>query len=512
MNRSSLLGDGAPIKSIERAATDYGMPMGPLALYDMVGLDTSVYAGRVMWEAFPDRTGASPILPAMVKAGRLGQKNGRGFFVYRDKKGRGETDPTLVDWLATYRRGERKFSAEELTHRLLLPMVLEATRILAGQAGPRCARCRFGGDFRPRLSALPRRAVVLGRFAGSGQDRRAAEAVRIAGRPLRSDAAAVGNGQRWQEVLRPGENQTLGLGAARTQQPPAWQNSISEESSCRVQTCRDCRLSANPHRPGHKEKGFFRDVRSDDLAVAVVQALVERSGIDPAEIEDVVLGNTQQQGEQGFNVARPVALMAGLPSAAAGTTVNRLCGSSLQAINQAAHAIMAGGEDVQIVGGLEHMQHIAMDAGLDLNPKLFARTSKGALAMGVTAEFLAQTQGISREEQDRFALRSHQLAAKAQANGEFRREMIPIWGRDEAGNRFPADRDQCVRPDTSLEALAALKPAFMPVVGTVTAGNSSPLNDGAAALLIMSEEKAAELGMKPLVRVWPRRLSVSTRR
>jgi acetyl-CoA acyltransferase len=251
----------------------------------------------------------------------------------------------------------------------------------------------------------------------------------------------------------------------------------------------------------HKEKGVFRDVRSDDLAVAVIQALVERSGIDPTEIEDVILGNTQQQGEQGFNVARPVALMAGLPSATAGTTVNRLCGSSLQAINQAAHAIIAGGEDVQIVGGLEHMQHIAMDAGIDLNPKLFAHTSKGALAMGVTAEFLAQSQGITRQQQDEFALRSHRLAAKAQANGEFRREMISIWGRDEAGNRVLVDRDQCVRPDAGLEALAALKPAFIPVVGTVTAGNSSPLNDGAAALLIMSAEKAAALGLKPLVRV-----------
>ncbi|HEX4146739.1 MAG TPA: acetyl-CoA C-acyltransferase FadA [Pirellulales bacterium] len=251
----------------------------------------------------------------------------------------------------------------------------------------------------------------------------------------------------------------------------------------------------------HKEKGVFRDVRSDDLAVAVVRGLIDRSGIDPAEIEDVVLGNTQQQREQGFNVARPVALMAGLPSSAAGTTVNRLCGSSLQAINQAAHAIVAGGEDVQIVGGLEHMQHIAMDAGLDLNPKLFAHTSKGALAMGVTAEFLAQTQGISRQQQDEFALRSHRLAAAAQAEGLFRREMIPIWGRDEAGNRVLVDRDQCVRPDASLESLAALKPAFLPVVGTVTAGNSSPLNDGAAALLIMSEEKAASLGFKPLVRV-----------
>jgi acetyl-CoA acyltransferase len=251
----------------------------------------------------------------------------------------------------------------------------------------------------------------------------------------------------------------------------------------------------------HKEKGVFREVRSDDLAVEVVQALVERSGINPAEIEDVVMGNTQQQGEQGLNAARVVGLMAGLATHTGGTTVNRLCGSALQALNQASHAIMAGFEDVQIVGGLEHMQHIPMDAGIDLNPKLFHRTSKGALAMGVTAEFLAQTQGISREEQDKFALRSHQLAAAAQAKGEFKREMLPIYGRDESGERILVDFDQCVRADASLESLAALKPAFMPGMGTVTAGNSSPLNDGAAALLVMSEDKAKELGLKPLVRV-----------
>ncbi|REK17248.1 MAG: acetyl-CoA C-acyltransferase FadA [Planctomycetota bacterium] len=251
----------------------------------------------------------------------------------------------------------------------------------------------------------------------------------------------------------------------------------------------------------HKDKGVFREVRSDDLAVEVVQALVERSGINTDEIEDVVLGNTQQQGEQGLNAARVVGLMAGLATHTGGTTVNRLCGSSLQAINQASHAIMAGFEDVQIVGGLEHMQHLPMDAGINLNPKLFHRTSKGALAMGVTAEFLAQTQGISREEQDQFALRSHQLAAAAQAKGEFKREMIPVYGRDEAGERILVDFDQCVRPDASLESMAALKPAFMPGMGTVTAGNSSPLNDGAAALLVMSEEKAKELGLKPLVKV-----------
>ena len=251
----------------------------------------------------------------------------------------------------------------------------------------------------------------------------------------------------------------------------------------------------------HAERGYFRDVRSDDLAAACIEALVERSGIDPAEIEDVILGNTQQTGEQGLNAARTVALMAGLPSATAGATINRLCGSSLQALNQAAHAIMAGHEDVQIVGGLEHMQHLPMDHGIDINPKLFHRTSKGALHMGVTAEFLAQTQGIPREQQDAFALRSHQRAAAAHDQGLFEREILPVYGRDEEGNRILAVRDQCVRADTSLEALAALPPAFMPKLGSVTAGNSSPLNDGAAAMLVMSQDKAKELGLKPLVRV-----------
>src|SRR3954469_4860775 len=251
----------------------------------------------------------------------------------------------------------------------------------------------------------------------------------------------------------------------------------------------------------HPEKGVYRDVRSDDLAVAVVRALVERSGIDPAAIEDVVLGNTQQQREQGFNVARSVGLMAGLPVEAGGATVNRLCGSSLQALAQASHAILADAEDVQIVGGLEHMHHIPMDAGIDLNPKLFTRTSKGALMMGITAEFLSQSQGISREAQDQFALASHQKASAATAAGEFTKEIVPIWGRDESGDRTLIEHDQCIRSDTTLEALAALSPAFMPGMGTVTAGNSSPLNDGAAALLVMSEESAQSLGLRPLAKI-----------
>ena len=251
----------------------------------------------------------------------------------------------------------------------------------------------------------------------------------------------------------------------------------------------------------HPDVGWFRQVRSDDLAVACVQALLERTEIDPAEIDDVLLGSANQTLEQGVNVARTVGMMAGLPFEVAGATVNRLCGSSLQALHQAVHAIMADCEDVQVVGGLEHMHHLPVDHGIDLNPRLFHRTSKGALMMGVTAEFLSQTRGISRARQDAFALRSHQRAAAAQRAGEFAREIVPVYGQDESGGRLRIECDQSVRPDSSLESLAALPPVFMPVMGSVTAGNSSPLNDGAAALLVMSQEKAAALSLTPLARV-----------
>ncbi|GIW94916.1 MAG: 3-ketoacyl-CoA thiolase [Pirellulaceae bacterium] len=251
----------------------------------------------------------------------------------------------------------------------------------------------------------------------------------------------------------------------------------------------------------HPERGYFRQVRSDDLAAACVTALLERSGLDRALVDDVVMGNTQQTLEQGLNVARVIGLISGLPASCGGTTVNRLCGSSLQALNQAAHAIMAGMADVQIAGGLEHMHHIPMDHGLDVNPRLYRYTSRGALLMGVTAEFLAQTRGISRREQDEFALRSHQRADAAHRQGLFKREIVPVWGLDEQGSPLLVTRDQCIRPDTSIEALAALPPVFMPQGGTITAGNSSPLNDGAAALLVMSRSTAKRLGLKPLVRI-----------
>jgi acetyl-CoA acyltransferase len=195
------------------------------------------------------------------------------------------------------------------------------------------------------------------------------------------------------------------------------------------------------------------------------------------------------------------ALIAGLPIEVGGVTVNRNCGSSLQAINQAAQSIAARCEDVQIAGGVEHMDHIPMEAGFDPSPRYFFRHSQATLNMGLTAENLALKYKIGRRQQDEFALRSHRRAAEATDSGAFAAEVIPTWGRDEEGRRKVLTEDQCIRRDTSLEALGALKPVFMPEGGSVTAGNSSPLNVGAAALLIMSEDRARELGIKPLARI-----------
>ena len=252
----------------------------------------------------------------------------------------------------------------------------------------------------------------------------------------------------------------------------------------------------------HKEKGVFRDVRSDDLAVAVVKALVERTGIDPERDRRRRDGQYAAAGRAGLNVARVVGLMAGLPLATGGTTVNRLCGSALQAINQASHAIMAGCEDVQIVGGLEHMQHIPMDADIDLNPKLFHRTSQGRAGDGRHGR-------VPGPDARHLARRARRLRPAQPSTGRRGARQRRVPPRDHSRSGVATKRaiaslvegDQCVRPDATAESLAALKPAFMPGMGTVTAGNSSPLNDGAAALLIMSEEKAKALGLKPLVRI-----------
>jgi len=251
----------------------------------------------------------------------------------------------------------------------------------------------------------------------------------------------------------------------------------------------------------HPEKGMFRDVRADDLSADLMQALLERAGVPASEVEDIHWGCVKQQGEQGFDVARMAAVIAGLPVEVCGVTVNRNCGSSLQAINQAAQSIAAGCEDVQIAGGVEHMHHIPMEADFDPSPRFFYRHSPATLNMGLTAENLAIRYKISRRQQDEFALRSHRLAAEATDSGAFAREVIPTWGRDEEGRRKLLTVDQCIRRDTSLESLAALKPAFMPEGGTVTPGNASPLNVGAAAVLVMSEDRARELGLQPKARI-----------
>jgi acetyl-CoA acyltransferase len=251
----------------------------------------------------------------------------------------------------------------------------------------------------------------------------------------------------------------------------------------------------------HPEKGMYRDVRADDLSADLMKALLERVGLPAAAVEDIQWGCVKQQGEQGYDVAKMAALIAGLPIEVGGVTVNRNCGSSLQAINAAAQSIAAGCEDVQIAGGVEHMHHIPMEAGFDASPRLFYRHSPAVFNMGLTAENLALKYRISRREQDEFALRSHQRAAAATDGGKFAREVIPTWGRDEEGRKKLLTEDQCIRRDTSLEALSALKPVFMPEGGTVTAGNASPLNVGAAAVLIMSEARARELGLRPKVRV-----------
>lgn len=257
----------------------------------------------------------------------------------------------------------------------------------------------------------------------------------------------------------------------------------------------------SPIARAHPEKGNFRDVRADDLSADVIAALLQRANVPASVIEDVQWGCVKQQSEQGFNIGRMATLIAGLPIETAACTVNRLCGSSLQAVHQAAMSIAAGCEDVQIAGGVEHMHHIPMELGYDASPRLFYRHSPATMNMGLTAENLAMRYKISRKEQDEFALRSHQRAAQATTSGAFGREIAPIWGRDEEGRKKVISADQGIRYDTTLEALMALKPAFVPEGGSVTAGNSSQVSVGAAALLITSEERAKELGLTPKVRI-----------
>ena len=247
---------------------------------------------------------------------------------------------------------------------------------------------------------------------------------------------------------------------------------------------------------GRSKGGAYRHVRAEDLSAHLMKGLLRRNPqVNPSEIEDIYWGCVQQTLEQGFNVARNAALLAGLPIEIGAVTVNRLCGSSMQALHDATRAIMTGDAEICIVGGVEHMGHVPMNHGVDFHPGLSKTVAKAASMMGLTAEMLAKLHGISREQQDQFAARSHARAQAATIEGRFRREILPTEGHAEDGTLFTLEYDEVIRPETSVEGLSQLRPAFDPVNGTVTAGSSSALSDGASAMLIMSEEKANQLGL-----------------
>ena len=269
--------------------------------------------------------------------------------------------------------------------------------------------------------------------------------------------------------------------------------------------------------PIGRYKGGLKSVRPDDLAASVIKALIERNPDVPTDqIEDVIFGNANQAGEDNRNVARMAALLAELPIEVGGTTINRLCGSGMDAVHYAARAIKSGEGAIFIAGGTESMTRAPLVMGkpeIDYprgdrtlfdttigwrftNPKL--KAMYGADTMPQTAETVAQRFNISREEQDAFAFESQQRAKKAIESNRFAEEIIPVIIKDRKGNETIIDQDEHPRPDTTLEALAKLKPIFEN--GTVTAGNASGVNDGASALLLMSAEKAKELGIKPLAR------------
>jgi acetyl-CoA acetyltransferase family protein len=252
---------------------------------------------------------------------------------------------------------------------------------------------------------------------------------------------------------------------------------------------------------GHREKGYYRDKHPNELLGACYQGVIERAGIDPLIVDDVIAGCVQQIGEQSYNIARNAWLQSGLPIEVPATTVDRQCGSAQQAVNFGATMIASGIADVMIGAGVEHMGHIPFAVGeeaqnrygVPFTPELLARHP--IVGQGLGAEMIADEWEVPRAELDELALRSHQLAHRATEEGRFEREIIPM-----AINGHTAVADQGIRPDTSLEALAALKPVFKED-GKVTAGNSSQISDGAAAVLLMSADKAKELGLRARAKI-----------
>jgi acetyl-CoA acyltransferase len=253
---------------------------------------------------------------------------------------------------------------------------------------------------------------------------------------------------------------------------------------------------------GRSKGGVFRNVRAETLSAHLMTKLVERNpGVNPADIEDIIWGCVQQTKEQGFNVARNAQLLTDIPRSVAAVTVNRLCGSSMQALHDAASGIISGRGDIYMIGGVEHMGHVPMDFNLDFHPGIAKQTARASGSMGMTAELLGRQNGISREMQDAFGARSHQRAHKAHLEGRWDNEIVPIEGHDANGILKLIDADETIRPDSTIESMAGLRPVFDPVNGTVTAGTSSALSDGASAMLLMSADRAKELGLTPRAKI-----------
>ena len=256
---------------------------------------------------------------------------------------------------------------------------------------------------------------------------------------------------------------------------------------------------------GRAKKGSLKDTRPEEFTAPVLKALIERTpGLEPAMVDDIMLGCAMPEAEQGMNVARLIALRAGFPVEVPACTSNRFCSSGSQSIAWAADVVRSGNADVIIAGGVESMSAVPMGGNkIIADPELFELLPNAYAGMGTTAEVVARQFGITREEQDAYALRSHQRAAAAIAAGKFKDEIVPLKVRtmdDGAWREFVFDTDEGPRADSSLEALAKLKPAFDPR-GTVTAGNSSQINDGAAAVVVMSDKKAAKMGLEPVAYV-----------
>jgi len=253
---------------------------------------------------------------------------------------------------------------------------------------------------------------------------------------------------------------------------------------------------------GKAKHGAFRHVRAETLSAEVMKALLARSAsVDPETVDDVIWGCVNQTLEQGFNVARNAQILTGMPRSVPAQTVNRLCGSSMSALHIATANIKAGMGDLYIVGGVEHMEHIPLTHGIDVNPGASKHAAKAAMMMGMTAELLGKLHSISREQQDAFGVRSHQRAYAAQQNGGFANEIIGVEGHDGDGRRILVTQDEVIRPDASIESMAGLKPVFDPRGGTVTAGTSSALSVGASGMLVMSYERAQALGLEPIARI-----------